>query len=198
MPNKGNWMKNSFILKKLIEQIHENPTQISAKIDESSIILVGHSFGGSAVSIAAGAGAPVKGLVLLDPAVVHEKVKHYLKQVAVPIILLGADRKVFRARKRSQFYNHPKSEVLEVSISGATHDDAQNPSMFSQYAFGLDPYTSNRRQEIFVQAITTAVFSLSTLGNTVFAWHAFKEPNKSGIVKNVRRSKKKQRLTSRH
>ena len=57
------------------------------------ILLVGHSFGGSASIIAAAKGARVRGLILLDPAVVHNKVVRQMRRVKVPVILIGADKK---------------------------------------------------------------------------------------------------------
>ena len=55
--------------------IHAWPKLLDEKIDHEKIILVGHSFGGSAISIAVGKGAPAAGLILLDPALISKGVK---------------------------------------------------------------------------------------------------------------------------
>ena len=82
------------------------------------MILIGHSFGGSAASIAAGSGAPVKGVILLDPALVSDKVVPFLKNINVNVVLLGADTKVFRSKKRSRFYKNINSDMVEISVKG--------------------------------------------------------------------------------
>src|SRR5690606_36893860 len=139
LPNEGRWICNGATIYKLVEYLRDG-SNINPRIDRSRIILAGHSFGGSAITIAAGMGAPVLGLILLDRAVVHEQVKTYLIKLTLPVMLLGADRTVFRSRKRRYFYQYPRGDVREVSVRGATHDDAQFPSMFALHAYGEDPY----------------------------------------------------------
>ena len=56
----------------------------------------------------------------------------HARELPVPmsqLMLLGADRSIFRSRKRRLFYDEIGGEVGEVSIRGATHDDAQHPNI---------------------------------------------------------------------
>ncbi|WP_159455709.1 alpha/beta fold hydrolase [Pseudobacteriovorax antillogorgiicola] len=161
-PNKGQWLENGKRLKKLVDLLSTWPKFLDSRYNPDKIILVGHSFGGSAIAIAAGMGAPVDGLIFLDPALVHRSVIQSLKKINAPSILLGADEKVFRSRRRHQFYRHVKGPMLEVSIKNATHNDAQFPNMFSwKQAFGLAPTTDEDRQKQFAAAIVAAAFSIA-------------------------------------
>jgi pimeloyl-ACP methyl ester carboxylesterase len=67
LKNYGEWTQNAVRLKNMVHLIATWPNLISNRVRPNKIILVGHSFGGSAVSLAAAKGAQVKGLVLLDP-----------------------------------------------------------------------------------------------------------------------------------
>lgn len=187
VPNYSQWMKNGRRVKAFVERIHDAPGLLKGDVDPEKIILVGHSFGGSAVTIAAGRGAPVKGLILLDPAVVSRHVQKYMPRVGAPVMLLGADKEVFRSRQRRLFFRGVAGEVGEVSVRGATHDDAQNPSMYSLSAFGFDPFTSRDKQEVFTAALVATAFSLGATGKLDFAWQAMEEPLEKGVLKNPRR-----------
>ncbi|HNA62973.1 MAG TPA: alpha/beta fold hydrolase, partial [Rhabdochlamydiaceae bacterium] len=133
-----------------VKIVHDSSHLIGRFADAERIILIGHSFGGSAVALAASYGAPVAGIILLDPAIVHENVKKRLRKVNVPIFLVGADKKVFLARERSAFRKFTSDEFCEISIIGATHDDAQDPSMYAQNTFGgFDPYTHPEKRALF-------------------------------------------------
>jgi dienelactone hydrolase len=187
MVNRDQWLKNGELLAKVISKIHENSELLSQRIDRGNIILVGHSFGGSAVSIAAAKGAPVRGIILLDPAIVSSAIKDQLQKIRVPAILLGADRSVFRSRQRRLFYRVIGGEMAEISIAGATHDDAQYPSMFALTGYGIDPFTSRAKQSLFAAALTTSAFSLTATGGIDFAWEAFEELMQTGTIKNPKR-----------
>lgn len=180
LPNRGEWLENGFIIARLVNDLIRQPKILSSKIDTKNIILVGHSFGGSAMSIAAGSGARAKGLVLLDPAVFNKKVKYYMQKVKIPAILLGADRNIYRARKQRQFFRYFGGDFAEISIANSTHDDAQWPSMFAQVTLGIDPYTNRERQRLFAAALTTSAFSLAATNNLKWAWQAFTNETKNG------------------
>ena len=180
LTNRSQWMKNGRIIDSLVKRISKKPRLISAKIDKKNIILVGHSFGGSAITVAAGRGAPVKGLILLDPAVFGKKVANYMRKVDKPAILLGADREIYRARKQRQFYLNMGGEFGQISIRGATHDVAQNPSMFSLATLGIDPYTSRENQKLFSTALAASAFSIAATNTIEWAWKAFKPETKRG------------------
>ena len=100
------------------------------------------------------------GIIFLDPALVHSKVESFLKKIKVPAVILGADIKVFRSRKRD-FLKKPPGPVLEVSFDKATHNDAQFPNMFSwRQAIGLDHKTDVQRQKQFAAGMVAAIYSL--------------------------------------
>lgn len=187
LPNEGQWLENGRTISRLINFIRSPHATINPKIERDQIILAGHSFGGSAITVAAGMGSPVLGLILLDPAIVHDRVKHYLRQLKIPVMLIGADQKIFRSRKRRYFYKYPQGDVGEISVRGATHDDAQFPSMFALNAFGEDPYTSAQKQNIFASAIAATAFSLASQRDLEAAWQAFDGAILSGLLKNPRR-----------
>ena len=169
-PNRHQWMENGHNLSRLIRLLHQWPRMLDNKFLPNSIILVGHSFGGSAIAIAAGKKSPVRGLIFLDPALFDPKVKAYLKRVSVPSIIIGADRRIFTARKRQAFYRSIPRNIMEVSVKNATHNDAQNPNMFVfKEFFGLSPAPSEIRQNFFMGAIVASVTSLAN-GSTNRAW----------------------------
>lgn len=188
LDNTNNWLKNGQLVARLSHRLKNSPGLLKGDFDPNAIILAGHSFGGSAVAIAAARGAPVKGLVLLDPAVVSERrVTTALAKIKQPVMLLGADKEVFRSRQRRLFYRKTQGEIGEVSIRGATHDDAQYPSMFALSTFGIDPYTSTAKQELFAAALTASAFSIAATGSLDFAWTSFDRLVDKGLMKNPRR-----------
>jgi dienelactone hydrolase len=183
VPNRDQWLQNGEILTRFTEMMHRLPLMLGSNVDSNRIIVVGHSFGGSAAVVAIGRGAPVIGAVLLDPAVVHPKVVTAMKRIELPLVLLGSDRQVFLARGRSQFSKNMAGEMLEVSVPQSTHDDAQGPSMFSRSVLGVDPYTSNDRQKLFGSLLTVAVIGMSTSGTLDFARQIFFREAKNGTLK---------------
>ena len=72
--------------------IYKYPKLISKNFNREKIILIGHSFGGSLVTLVASKTPFIKGIILLDPAVFHKKVIKAMKKIKQPTILLGADR----------------------------------------------------------------------------------------------------------
>jgi dienelactone hydrolase len=165
LPNRDQWLQNAKRLADTAGFLHRWPKYLGDNVDSGKIMLVGHSFGGSAAILAAGYGAPVAGVILLDPAVVHPSVQVAMAKVNCPVVLLGADPKVFKARGRSNFRRKIASEFVEISVKGATHDDAQSPSMYSRYTLGLDPFTSDVNRAAFSASIVSSAISISTHGN---------------------------------
>ncbi len=179
LPNTGPWLANGRTLAKFVRFVQRWPEIIDSRVDIAKIILVGHSFGGASVTVALGEGAPVIGAILLDPAVVGIDVARYLKQSAVPMMVLGADERVSMARNRENFYRHAKGGVFEVSVKDAAHEDGQFPAPLG--------YGNEAQQLTFVSAITAAAISLSALGNYDFAWASFKEPLEKGTLFNAKK-----------
>jgi pimeloyl-ACP methyl ester carboxylesterase len=173
MPSDGQWVSNGGALAELSRMIHSYPAIVGPRADPSRIVLAGHSFGGSAVVVAAASrGAPIKGLILLDPAAVSDAFLKYLAEVRVPIILIGADPSVFKSRRRDLFFHLSRSPFREVSVRGATHNDAQYPSDEAMKWGPFNMTTSEQRQEAFLQAITASALSLTTTGTTDWAWRS--------------------------
>ena len=125
LPNNGPWVNNGKTLAKIVNFIYRWPEIIDGRIDVHRIVLVGHSFGGSAVAIALADAAPAAGGILLDPAAVGRDLPKFLGQVKTPVMLLGADEQVSSARNRDYFYRFIRSGIGEVSIKDAAHEDAQ-------------------------------------------------------------------------
>jgi pimeloyl-ACP methyl ester carboxylesterase len=187
LPNRGPWVNNGRILARLVQAIHRAPQIVDARIDVNRIILVGHSFGGSAVAVALAAGAPAAGGILLDAAGVGRDMPVFLKQINKPVMLIGADARVSSTRDRGYFYRFIPQGVAEVSIRNAAHEDAQNPSERSPQPSGVDPITKEELQISFVSALTSAAFSLSATGKFDYAWASFRGALKNGRFFNARK-----------
>jgi pimeloyl-ACP methyl ester carboxylesterase len=157
LPTTDVWATNGIMLKTFTEWVVR---RLSDK-NSPKPILVGHSFGGSAVTMAAYLGTAVSGLILLDPAIFNDSVADLLGDTNCPAILLGADPKVFRSKQRSLFKKKFAGPFVELSVKGATHNDAQFPTMFSLSNFGLDPEVELKRQKLFTYLMTASAFSLS-------------------------------------
>jgi predicted dienelactone hydrolase len=61
LPNTGPWTGNARTLTRLVSAIRRAPEAVDAGVDADRIVLVGHSFGGAAVAMALGEGAPPLG-----------------------------------------------------------------------------------------------------------------------------------------
>ncbi len=165
LPNFRQWTDNGIIIWKLSQFIYNDLNILPAKIDKNKILLAGHSFGGSAVSIAASLGAPVSGIILLDPALVSKSLIKNLRQIRSPVFLLGADRRIYSSRYRRLFYPNLTGEYGELSVAGSTHNDAQNPSLYSLESLGFDPFSHATKRTIFTDLLTDAAQSIVETGS---------------------------------
>ena len=180
LPNSGPaWVGNGRTLAKLVNFISRWPDIIDRRIDLNKIILVGHSFGGSSVAVALAEGAPAIGGILLDPAAIGRDIPVYLSKIKKPVLLLGADERVYSARDRDYFYRFIPSGIAEVSIKDADHEDAQFPSHFA--------LTTDEMQLTFVSAITSAALSLSSTGKFDYAWTSFSDVLENGKFFNAKK-----------
>ena len=179
LPNTGPWVSNGKTLARIVNFIYRAPETIDSRIDVKKIILVGHSFGGASVTIALAEGAPAVGGILLDPAAVGRDLPTFLRQINIPVLVLGADEHVSSARNREFFYQFIRSGIAEVSIKDATHEDAQYPS-----ASGV---TTEELQITFVSALTSAALSLSSTGKFDYAWTSFRDAFANGKLINARK-----------
>jgi pimeloyl-ACP methyl ester carboxylesterase len=178
LPNKANWSNNGKTLARLVNFIYRSPEVIDSRIDATKIILVGHSFGGTSVAIALAEGARAAGSILLDPAGVGRNLPEILRKINSPVLLLGADELVSDTRNRDYFYRYVRSGVAEVSIRGASHEDAQYPSQTAQ--------TTEESQLGFVSALTAAALSLSATGKFDYAWSSFSGALENGKLFNAK------------
>ncbi|MGZ5094199.1 MAG: alpha/beta fold hydrolase [Burkholderiales bacterium] len=187
LPNKGPWIGNGKTLARIVSFIHRLPEVIASRIDVNKIILVGHSFGATAVAVALADGAPAAGGILLDPAAIGKDLPNYLRRINKPVMLLGADNQVSSARGRDSFYRFIRSGIAEVSIRDAVHEDAQYPSEFALQNFGHDPNTTEELQVTFVSALTSAALSLSATGTFDYAWTSFRPVFDNGKFFNAKK-----------
>lgn len=187
LPRRDKWIANGETIRQLANILAAAPAIVSENVDPDAIILAGHSFGGSAISIAAAQGAKVRGLIYLDPALVSKEIRHLIKNIRVPTMLLGADPAVFKARQRAVFFRDVAGEAGEITVRGATHDDAQNPSVFSFYGFGTDPFTSVVQRRTFTEALTATALSLALDRNLDLAWDHLERAVRTGRIVNPRK-----------
>ena len=183
----GPWDNNGRTLARIVHLIHRSPGVINSRIDVNRIILVGHSFGGYAVTVAMAQGAPVAGGILLDPALFGNASPDFLQKINKPMMLLGADEALSPVRYRDYFYHYIPGNVAEVSIKGATHEDAQYPSETSLQNAGIDPDTTEALQITFVSAMTAAAFSLASNRTLDYAWASFRGMIDSGKLLNPKK-----------
>ena len=187
LPKGGPWIGNGRTLARLVDAIHRTPKLIDGRIDADKIILVGHSFGATAVATALGEGGPVLGGVLLDPTAIGRGLSQLLKRITVPVMVIGADEEIRPARNRGQFYRFIPGAVGEISIRDTVHEDAQYPNRQTPRMFEEDPADTEKGQIAFVSALTASAFSLAVTGRIDYAWNSFENGFKSGMFFNERR-----------
>jgi predicted dienelactone hydrolase len=187
LPNRGPWIANGITLAKLVVAIHQSPQLVEGRIDAGKIILVGHSFGATAVGAALGEGAPVVGGVLLDPAGIGRQLPQSLKQITVPVMVIGADEDIRPTRNRGQFFRFIPAKVGEISIRDTLHEDAQYPNEHTLRGFEDDPEDTEEAQIAFVSALTASAFSLAATGGIDYAWNSFENGINNGVFFNARR-----------
>jgi len=187
LPNRGPWIGNGRTLAKLVEIIHRTPQVVDSRIDADKIILVGHSFGATAVATALGEGAPAVAGVLLDPAGIGRELRQLLERITVPVLVIGADEDIRPTRNRGQFYRFIPRAVAEISIRDTVHEDAQYPNEHTLRAFEDEPDDSEEAQIAFVSALTASAFGLAATGGIDYAWNSFENGVKNGTFFNARR-----------
>lgn len=179
LPNKGPWIRNGNTLARIVRLIKANPELISPRVDPDKIILVGHSFGGSAVSVALGAGAPAAGGILLDPAGVSRAIPASLRKITRPMMSLNSDERVTLTRNRGYFYQYVPGNFGSVSITGAAHEDAQFSLDQTPQKEESDADPVEEIQITFVSAMTAAALSIAFTGRLDYAWESYGEALKT-------------------
>ncbi len=187
LAKSGPWDVNARALARIVNLIRRSPGVIDSRIDVTRIILVGHSFGGHAVAIAMAQDAPIAGGILLDPAYFGRATPEFLYKIKKPVMVLGADEILHPVRRREYFYDYIQSDIAEVSIKDATHEDAQFPSETSLQNGGVDADTAEERQLTFVSGITATAFSLSATRGLDYAWSSLLEMVDSGKIFNPKK-----------
>jgi len=186
LPNTGPWSANGRTLAWLVSAIHRSPEIVDRRVDPARIVLVGHSFGATAVAIALAEGAPAAGAILLDAAGIGRDLPKFLKQINKPVLLVGADEDVSPTRNREYFYQFIPV-VAEISIRDASHEDAQFPAERPLQTLGAGSMPADETQITFVSALTSAAFSLSSTGKLDYAWSSFSAALGTGKFLNARR-----------
>lgn len=187
LPNYGPWIANGRTLAALVRAIRQAPQLVDDRIDPDRIILVGHSFGATAVAAALGEGAPALGGVLLDPAGIGRQLPELLKRITVPVMLIGADEEIWPTRNRSHFFRFIPAGVGEISIRDAVHEDAQYPTLDLTVPLQDHPIATEEEQITFVSALTAAAFGLAATGGIDYAWSSFGYAFDNGTFYNARR-----------
>jgi pimeloyl-ACP methyl ester carboxylesterase len=187
LPNRGPWIANGKTLASMVEIIHRTPQLVDARIDADKIILVGHSFGATAVAAALGEHAPALGAILLDPAGIGRQLRQLLKRITVPVMIIGADEDIWPTRNRAQFYRFIPAGVREISIRDTAHEDAQYPNEHTLRAFEESPDDTEEAQITFVSALTASAFGLAATGSLDYAWNSFENGINNGMFFNARR-----------
>ena len=187
LPKHGPWVANGRTLARLVEAIQRTPQLVDNRIDADKIILVGHSFGATAVAAALGEGARALGGVLLDPAGIGRQLPQLLKRITVPVMVIGADEDIWPTRNRGQFYRFIPGMVGEISIRDTLHQDAQYPNHYTLRAFQDQPDDTEEAQIAFVSALTASAFGFAATGSLDYGWTSFENAIQKGIFFNARR-----------
>ena len=187
LPKHGPWIANGRTLARLVDAIHRTPQLVDGRIDADKIILVGHSFGATAVATALGERAPALGGVLLDPAGIGRQLPQLLQRITVPVMVIGADEDIRPTRNRGQFYRFIPAAVGEISIRDTLHEDAQYPNQHTLRPFEDDPDDTEEAQIAFVSALTASAFGLAAAGTIDYGWDSFEQAIKNGTFFNARR-----------
>jgi len=177
---RGPWVGNGTLLMRVAQHLRANPGSLDTSIDPSRIVLAGHSFGATSVIVALAGGAPAAGAVLLDPADAIRGLPGYLRKVRSPVAILGADDRLGVTRNRRTFYANLPSNVSEVSIADARHEDAQ-------FTLAHAAAQAEAPQLEFVGALTAAAYSLSFTGKLDQAWSSFREAAGKGTMFSLHR-----------
>ena len=187
LPNHGPWIANGRTLTKLVEAFHRTPQLVDGRVDAERIVLVGHSFGATAVAAALGEGARALGGVLLDPAGIGRQLPQLLRRITVPVMIIGADEDIWPTRNRAQFYRFIPAAIGEISIRDTLHQDAQYPNEHTLRAFEDNPDDTEEAQIAFVSALTASAFGLAATGGLDYAWQSFENGINNGVFFNARR-----------
>lgn len=179
LPNQGPWVENGKTLARLVAQIRRAPASLDARVDTQRIVLVGHSFGGAAVAVALADGAPASGGILLDPASEFQELPRYLGRVRKPVLIVSADARVAMTQNRDDFFYFVPSDVFEVSVTDAHHEDAEFP-----YDSGLGLFEGSQatrpHQITFAAALVSGAFSIGFTGKLDYAWDSFADAVSAG------------------
>lgn len=187
LPNQGPWVANGKTLASLVKAVHRAPELVDGRVDADKIILVGHSFGATAVAAALGERAPARGGIMLDPAGIGRQLPELLRRITVPVMVIGADEDIWPTRNRGQFYRFIPGVVGEISIRDTLHVDAQYPNEHTLREFEDQPDDTEEAQLAFVSALTASAVGLAATGSLDYGWNSFENGLKKGIFFNARR-----------
>ncbi len=180
LPNHGPWTTNGNALLRVVNLLHTRPEILDNRIDPARIIVAGHSFGASALAVALGKDAPALGGIMLDPAGVGRNIPPYLRKMRAPVVVIASDDRITMTRNRGYFFTNIPANVVRVSITNASHEDAQFPLEPAAQTAESDTAPLEVLQMTYVSALTSAALSLGLTGKLDYAWESFAEGVKSG------------------
>lgn len=179
LPNEGPWVHNGRVLARLVERLRRGEPKLDPRVDVGRIVLAGHSFGGAAVAVALGGGAPALGAILLDPASEFREVPDYLARIRRPVMIVGADPRSSLTKNRDDFFHYVPDNVFEVSVANAHHEDAEFP--FDMPFDFLDASQATPALRItFAAALTSAAFSIGFTGRLDYVWNSTYDAARDG------------------
>ena len=180
LPNHGPWTTNGNALLRVMNLLQTRPEILDSRIDPARIIVAGHSFGASALAVALGKDAPALGGIMLDPAGVGRNIPPYLRKMRAPVVVIASDDRITMTRNRGYFFTNIPANVVRVSITNASHEDAQFPLVPAVQTADADTAPVEELQMTYVSALTSAALSLGLTGKLDYAWESFAEGVKSG------------------
>jgi pimeloyl-ACP methyl ester carboxylesterase len=188
VPNRGPWIANGRMLAGLVKALHVGIPELEGRVELQKLILVGHSFGATAVAAALGTGAEACGAVLLDPAGIGRELPALLRKVVAPVLIIGADEEIWPTRNREYFFRFIPAAVGELSIRDSVHEDAQYPAPELPLRAAADgPIATEQAQITFASALTAAAFSLAATGTFDYAWGSFADAFRDDKFFNARK-----------
>jgi pimeloyl-ACP methyl ester carboxylesterase len=187
LPPKGPWDSNGRTLARIVSLISRTPEVLERRIDVERVILVGYSFGATAVGVALAEGAPAAGAILLDPAAIGKAVPDLLRRIEKPVLILGSDDEVYATRDREHFFDFIRGDVAELSIRDTEHEDAEYPAGDGGQGAAGDGDDRQEYRMAFVTALTSGAISLSATGRFDYAWESFAPAFSSGKFFNAKK-----------
>ena len=187
LPKQGPWIANGRTLAKLVDAIHRTPQLIDDRIDANKIILVGHSFGATAVATALGQGAP---------ALRRRASRSRRDRPGIAAVAAADHRSRDGDRCGRGHLAHPQPRAILPLHSGRGRRDLDTGHGPRRCAVSERAHAPRIRgkpddtedaQIAFVSALTSSAFGLAATGGIDYGWNSFENAFKNGMFFNARR-----------